>query len=160
MRFSYEDWDVMSILQERRSGGTQRGKRKNKYIVKQQYWCKRCKKYFIPHDGFEGMRYPKEIVVRALHLYVEGLSFSKLRVMRGFKNAESAEGFTELRQVVYNFVRTHQGIGKTPAEGAELGIPLGRNRLMDLIFFTPYSESIIGLSILNNEVKIDDCGAL
>ena len=34
-----------------------------------------------------------------------------------------------------NFIRTHQGLGKTPAEEAELCIPPGRNRLLDLIFF-------------------------
>ena len=56
-----------------------RGIRKNKYTVKQQYWCNRCRKYFIEHDGFEGMTYPKEIIVKALHLHVEGLSLSKLR---------------------------------------------------------------------------------
>ncbi|MGC9061084.1 MAG: hypothetical protein ACP5JR_07650, partial [Thermoplasmata archaeon] len=56
-----------------------RGTRKNKYVTKQQYWCKRCKKYFIEHDGFEGMTYPKEIIVKTLHLYAEGLSLSKIR---------------------------------------------------------------------------------
>jgi len=38
-----------------------RGIRKNKFIKKQQYWCNKCMKYFIEHDGFEGMTYPKEI---------------------------------------------------------------------------------------------------
>lgn len=56
-----------------------RGKRKNKYVVKQQYWCKRCEKYFVERDGFEGMTYPKEIIVKVLHLYVDGLSLSKIR---------------------------------------------------------------------------------
>lgn len=284
-----------------------RGLRKNKYIVKQQYWCKKCTRYFVEHDGFEGMTYPKEIVVKVLHLFVEGLSLSKIRdyiyqhegyylydgtilywvakyanllsefekdlkpkvkgrihtddvyikvkgkghysinsidsktkynlattftdhrskqkcrehfkkindkigeqvksvcekekdkpvkkrklisfvsdgfegykigfnyyfyrtakltfgvpiackkyglkynnnsierhnedirqrtvVMRGFKSQSSGSAFTQLRRIVYNFVRTHQGLGKTPAEEAELDVPLGRNRLLDLIFF-------------------------
>jgi len=56
-----------------------RGVRKNKYIAKQQYWCNRCGKYFVEHDGFHGMTYPKEIIVKALHLYGEGLSLSKIR---------------------------------------------------------------------------------
>ena len=55
--------------------------------------------------------------------------------MRGFKNPESGESFTELRRIVYNFVRTHQGIGKTPAEAADLSVGLGRNKLLSLIFF-------------------------
>ena len=58
-----------------------RGLRRNKYVVKQQYWCKKCTRYFVEHDGFEGMTYP---------------------------------------------------LGKTPAEEAELDVPLGRNRLLGL----------------------------
>ena len=56
-----------------------RGKRKNKFVKKQQYWCKRCKKYFVEHSGFQGMTYPKEIIVKSVHLYGEGLSLSKVR---------------------------------------------------------------------------------
>lgn len=291
------------------SNVVKRGFRRNKYVIKQQYWCKKCAKYFVEHDGFEGMTYPKEIIAKVLHLYVEGLSLSKIRdyiyqhegyriydgsilywvkkyagllskledelkikpkvkgrihtdevyvkvkgknhysinsidsktkynlattftrhrskkkcrehfkklkdtvgeqvkgvwekekdkpvgkrklitfvsdgfegykigfnyhfyrfaklafgvpiackkhglkynnnpierhnqdfkqrtiVMRGFKDQDSGSAFTELRRVVYNFIRTHQGLGRTPAEEAELDIPLGRNRLLDLIFF-------------------------
>jgi len=288
-----------------------RGKRKNKFVKKQQYWCKRCKKYFVEHNGFQGMTYPKEIIVKAVHLYGEGLSLSKVRdyiwqhegfylydstilywvkkyadllskfesklkpkvkgrvhtdeiyvkvkgkryysvnsvdsgtkynlaatftehrtkkkcrehfkklrskigdqvkevwkkekdkpikerelivfvsdkfegykigftycfyrfavlvhgvpiackkyglehnnnaierhnedfrqrykVMRGFKSPESGEAFGELRRIIFNFVRTHQGLGKTPAEAAELGLHLGRNRLLNLIKFFCFS---------------------
>lgn len=59
--------------------------------------------------------------------------------MRGFKNPELGECFTDLRRIIYNFVRTHQGISKTPAEEAELNLDLGRNRLLNLIFFRPNS---------------------
>ena len=282
-----------------------RGTRKNKYMTKQQYWCNRCKKYFVEHNGFQGMTYPKEIIVKAVHLYEEGLSLSKVRdyiwqhegfylydstilywvkkyadllsnfesklkpkvkgrvhtdeiyvkvkgkryysvnsvdsgtkydlaatftehrtkkkcrehfkklkgkigdqvkevwmrekdkpvkerklivfvsdkfegykigftycfyrfakllfgvpiackkyglehnnnpterhnedfrqrykVTRGFKSPESGEAFGELRRIIFNFVRTHQGLGKTPAEAAELDLHLGRNRLLNLI---------------------------
>ena len=55
------------------------GMRKNKYVVKQLYFCKECKRTFVERDGFEWMTYPKEIVVKALHLYAEGLSLSKIR---------------------------------------------------------------------------------
>jgi len=282
-----------------------RGTRKNKYMTKQQYWCNRCKKYFVEHNGFQGMTYPKEIIVKAVHLYEEGLSLSKVRdyiwqhegfylydstilywvkkyadllsnfesklkprvkgrvhtdeiyvkvkgkryysvnsvdsgtkydlattftkhrtrkkcrehfkklkgkigdqvkevwkkekdkpvkerklivfvsdkfegykigftycfyrfaalvhgvpiacrkyglehnsnaierhnedfrqrykVTRGFKSPESGEAFGELRRIIFNFVRTHQGLGKTPAEAAELDLYLGRNRLLNLI---------------------------
>lgn len=284
-----------------------RGNRKNKYATKQQYWCNRCRKYFVEHDGFQGMTYPREIIVKTLHLYAEGLSLSKTRdyiwqqegfylydstilywvkkyagllskfesklkprvkgrihtddvqvkvkknryysinsvdsktkynlastftrhrskwvcrkhfkklkkmigdqikeiwkeekdkparerklitfvsdkfegykigftyhfygvakllfgvpiackkyglehnnnaierhnedfkqrykVTRGFKNQGSGESFSKLRRIIYNFVRTHQGLGKTPAEEAEIALPLGRNRLLHLIIF-------------------------
>jgi len=284
-----------------------RGTRKNKYVTKQQYWCNRCEKYFVEHDGFQCMTYPKEIIVKVLHLYAEGLSLSKLRdyiwqhegfylydstilywvkkyarmlskfestmkprvkgrihtdevqvkvkkkrhysinsidsktkynlastftkhrtkrvcrnhfkkirakigtqvkevwdrektkprkerklitfvsdkfggykigftfcfyrfarlvhgvpiackryglehnnnaierynedfkqrykVTRGFKTKESGEYFSDFRRIIYNFVRTHQSIGKTPAEEAEIPLSLGRNRLLQLIHF-------------------------
>ncbi len=53
--------------------------------------------------------------------------------MRGFKNKNSGSAFTELRRIVYNFVRTHMGLGKTPAEEAGLKVSLGNNRLLNLI---------------------------
>ena len=34
---------------------------------------------FVELDGFEGMTYPGELIVKVLHLYVEGLSLSKIR---------------------------------------------------------------------------------
>lgn len=58
---------------------TKDGKRKNKYVTKQGYECKDCSHRFIERDGFEGMTFPKEIICKALHLYAEGLSLSKIR---------------------------------------------------------------------------------
>ena len=55
------------------------GKKRNKYVTKQGYRCKECKRYFVERDGFEDMMYPKEVITEALHLYVEGLSLSKIR---------------------------------------------------------------------------------
>jgi len=55
------------------------GKKKNKYVTKQGYRCKDCERYFVERDGFEDMTYPKEIIVAVLHLFVEGLSLSKIR---------------------------------------------------------------------------------
>ena len=67
----------------------------------------------------------------------------RYKVMRGSKSSESAECFTELRRITYNFVRTHQGIKRTPAEKAGLNLDLGRNRLLNLIFFVLLSYAII-----------------
>lgn len=55
------------------------GKKRNKYVTKQGYRCKECKRYFVERDGFEDMTYPKEVITEVLHLYVEGLSLSKIR---------------------------------------------------------------------------------
>lgn len=55
------------------------GKYQGKYKTSQGYRCKDCKRFFVERDGFEGKHYPKEVIVQALHLYVEGLSLSKIR---------------------------------------------------------------------------------
>ena len=58
---------------------TKAGKKKNKLVTKQMYKCKSCGRRFVERDGFEGMTYPKELIVKVLHLYIEGLSLSKVR---------------------------------------------------------------------------------
>ena len=55
------------------------GKRYNKYVEKQLYRCNSCRRRFVERDGFEHMSYPKEIILKTLHLYAEGLSLSKIR---------------------------------------------------------------------------------
>jgi len=60
----------------------------------------------------------------------------RYKVTRGFKDPESEEAFTELRRIIYDFVRPHQGIGKTPAEAAGLNVVVDkRNKLLALINF-------------------------
>lgn len=54
------------------------GKVKNKYVTKQGYRCPECGRFFVERDGFQGKSYPKEVIVEVLHLYVEGLSLSKI----------------------------------------------------------------------------------
>jgi transposase-like protein len=82
-----------------------------------------CKKYGLEHNNNAIERHNEDFKQR-------------YKVTRGFKNPKSGGDFTELRRIIYNFVRTHQGIGKTPAEEAELDLALGRNKLLKLIFFT------------------------
>jgi hypothetical protein len=61
----------------------------------------------------------------------------RIKVMRGgFGSFEGAEGFMNLRHIIHNFVNSHQTIKKAPAEAAEIRIPLGRNRLLDLIRYS------------------------
>jgi len=59
----------------------------------------------------------------------------RIKVMRGgFGSFEGAEAFLNLRHLIHNFVNPHQELkGKTPAEAAEIKLPLGRNKLLGLI---------------------------
>ena len=56
-----------------------RGKNHNKSGIKQIYLCKNCNNNFVEPDGFEGMRYKKEDIVRAIHLHNEGLSLFQVK---------------------------------------------------------------------------------
>ena len=58
---------------------SKRGKRYNKSGTKQLYLCNKCKIKFIEQDGFEGMRYNKKDIVRAIHLHNEGLSLFQVK---------------------------------------------------------------------------------
>ena len=57
----------------------------------------------------------------------------RYKVMRHFKSFSSAEAFLSLRRFVYNHVRTHSALGRTPAEAAGIELGLGRDRLLGLI---------------------------
>lgn len=70
---------VSCIYCHKKSKVILRGKRKNKYVIKQQYWCKRCKKYFTERCGFEGVTYPSDVIIKTLRLYAEGKSLSRIR---------------------------------------------------------------------------------
>lgn len=61
----------------------------------------------------------------------------RIKTMRGgFGSFEGAEAFMNLYHLIHNFVNPHQGLkGKTPAEAAEIILPLGRNKLLDLILY-------------------------
>lgn len=81
-----------------------------------------CRKYGLKHNNNAIERY-------------NGSLKDRIKVMRGgFGNFERAEDFMNLKHVIHNFVNPHQGLkGKTPAEAADVKLPLGRNRLLDLI---------------------------
>lgn len=54
-----------------------RGKRYNKSGTKQIYRCNECRKAFVEPNGFERMRHKKEIIVRAVHQHIDGMSLFK-----------------------------------------------------------------------------------
>ena len=55
------------------------GVRQRKVRVKQSYLCQSCKRQFVEPDGFERMRFPKEVIVRAVHQHEDGFSLSKVQ---------------------------------------------------------------------------------
>ena len=55
------------------------GKRQNKFVVRQGWRCKDCRRFFVERDGFEGRTYPKYVIVQVLHLYAMGLSLADIR---------------------------------------------------------------------------------
>ena len=58
---------------------SKRGKRHNKFEIKQLYLCNKCKRKFVEQNGFERMRYNKKDIVRAIHLHNEGLSLFQVK---------------------------------------------------------------------------------
>lgn len=79
-----------------------------------------CRQYGLQHNNNPIERHNEDIKQR-------------YKTMRHFKSFASAEAFLKLRRVIYNFVRTHQTINRTPAEAAGIDLGLARNRLLDLI---------------------------
>ncbi|KXA92189.1 hypothetical protein AKJ65_07915 [candidate division MSBL1 archaeon SCGC-AAA259E19] len=75
---------------------------KNKYVTKQGYKCPECGRFFVERDGFEGKTYPKEVIVEALHLYVEGLSLSKIRI-----HLKQHRGYSPSDGSILNWVREY-----------------------------------------------------
>ena len=59
----------------------------------------------------------------------------RIKTMRGgFGSFEGARAFMNLNHIIHNFVNPHQQLkGKTPAEAAEIILPLKRNKLLNLI---------------------------
>lgn len=55
------------------------GFRYNKIGKKQKYQCRDCKSYFVEDDGFKGMHFKPEIITRAVHMHIDGLSLSKVQ---------------------------------------------------------------------------------
>lgn len=80
-----------------------------------------CKKYGVEHNNNPIERYNGDIDDR-------------VKTMRHFGSYKGAENFLNLKQVIHNYINPHMQLkGKTPAEKAGLFLPLGRNKLLDLI---------------------------
>lgn len=81
-----------------------------------------CKKFNLEHNNNPIERYNGKINDRIKN------------IRSGFGSFEGAECFMDLRRVINNFVNPSQELqGKTPAEMAEIFLPLRRNKLLGLI---------------------------
>ena len=98
-----------------------RGFRKNSTGKKQKYQCFNCKRYGLKHNN-PAERY-------------NGKLEDRLKIIRGgFGSFDGAKCFMDLQRVLHNFVNPHQELKeKTPAEMAEITLPLKRNKLLNLI---------------------------
>ena len=70
---------VFCIFCNESSNVVKAGFRNNLTGKKQRFLCKNCKHLFVPDDGFRKMKTSKELVVRAIHQYNDGLSLSKVK---------------------------------------------------------------------------------
>jgi transposase-like protein len=88
-----------------------------------------CRKYGLKHNNNQAERY-------------NGKLDDRLKVIRGgFGSFDGAEAFMNLRRVIHNFVNPNQELGgRTPAEMAEITLPLGRNKLLNIIRFLAKSR--------------------
>ena len=78
----------------------------------------------------EGLKHNNNAIER-----YNGKLKDRLKVMRkGFKSFRGAESFLNLFHIMNNFVNPHEGLnGKTPAEAADIYLPLKRKKLLNLI---------------------------
>ncbi len=53
--------------------------------------------------------------------------------MHGLDHADSAQKTIDAFRIHYNFIREHGSLKKTPAEEAGIKLPLGKNKIEDLI---------------------------
>ena len=80
-----------------------------------------CKKYHLEHNNNPIERYNEKIKDR-----MNGMR-------KGFSSFSGAENFMNLNCVIHNFVNPHQELKyKTPAEMAEIILPLGRDKILGL----------------------------
>ena len=80
-----------------------------------------CKKFGLKHNNNAVERHNRELSRR----------FDALNV---FQTHEGAQATSTLCRILHNYVNPHSMLqGKTPAQMAELMLPLGENRLLDLI---------------------------
>jgi transposase-like protein len=101
-----------------------------------------CKKYGLEHNNNPSERHNEDIKQR-------------YKVTRGFNSDEGAEAFLTLRRIIYNFVRPHQTLERTPAEEGDINLSLGRNKLLGLIkiFSSSSKGHFVGINLFIYEYE-------
>lgn len=56
-----------------------KGFRYNKSGKKQKFFCTKCRSWFVVDDGFKGMHFTPEVITRAVHMYCDSMSSSKVQ---------------------------------------------------------------------------------
>lgn len=80
-----------------------------------------CRKYGLKHNN------------NAIEKYNQDLE-DRYKTVRHWGSFGSAAAVLKMRQIIHNFVNPHMELnGRTPAEAAEIGYNLGRNKLLNLI---------------------------
>ena len=90
-----------------------------------------CKKYGLDHNNNSVERHNRELSRR----------FDTLNVFQTHLGAEST---STLCKIIHNYISPHNTLkGETPAEAAELFLPLGENKLLNLISLARKSEMML-----------------
>lgn len=83
------------------------GFRFNNTGKKQRYLCNNCRRLFVPDDGFRKMKTSKELVVKAIHQYNDGLSLSKVK-----NHLYQHESTSRSRVAILSWVKKYSAILK------------------------------------------------
>jgi transposase-like protein len=126
------------------------GRRANKYVTKQIYRCKHCTRRFVKHDGFQGMTYPKELITKVLHMYIEGLSLAKIRDV-----VWQHEGFEVHDSTILSWVRKYAEVIQKSESGFK---PKLKGRIhIDEVIVKVGKKKCYSLNAIDGKTKFNLC---
>ncbi len=98
----------------KKNNSTKAGIRKNKSGFVPKFFCKNCNKFFTDRKGFENCQTKPEIIIDALDLRAQGLSFGKIAIHINQKYKINIERSTILKwqnkfgKMIENFTKSFQ----------------------------------------------------
>lgn len=95
------------------------GYRYNRTGPVQRYYCKRCERWFVDPNGFEGMKHTATVIAMALDLYCRGLSLRQIA-----DHIHSLHGFKVSYGAIYYWLKkyvdlVHRYVNGLPAQTSE-----------------------------------------